>query len=102
MTENVVNPPINNDPMEKRNELFDHPSYMSSTSASTEQTYQYPLGCLNINERQEIPQVIMKTDHFSALSRQREPNIELLPSDSSKIDKPEDCATENENQLILL
>ena len=28
MTENVVNPPINNDPKEKRNELFDHPSYI--------------------------------------------------------------------------
>ena len=28
MTENDVNPPINNDPMEKRNELFDHPSYV--------------------------------------------------------------------------
>ena len=27
MTENYVNPPINNDPMEKRNEFIDHPSY---------------------------------------------------------------------------
>ena len=27
MTENDVNPPINNDPMEKRNEFIDHPSY---------------------------------------------------------------------------
>ena len=29
MTENDVNPPINNDPMEKRNEFIDHPSYKS-------------------------------------------------------------------------
>ena len=28
MTENNVNPPINNDPMEKRNEFIDHPSYV--------------------------------------------------------------------------
>ena len=28
MTENDVNPPINNDPMEKRNEFIDPPSYM--------------------------------------------------------------------------
>ena len=28
MTENDVNPPINNDPMEKRNEFIDHPSYI--------------------------------------------------------------------------
>ena len=28
MTENDVNPPINNDPMEKRNEFIDHPSYL--------------------------------------------------------------------------
>ena len=26
--ENDVNPPINNDPMEKRNEFIDHPSYL--------------------------------------------------------------------------
>ena len=32
MTENDVNPPINNDPMEKkkRNEFIDHPSYIVS------------------------------------------------------------------------
>ena len=30
MTENDVNLPINNDPMEKRNEFIDHPSYLSS------------------------------------------------------------------------
>ena len=29
MTENEVNPPINNDPMEKRNEFIDHPLYLS-------------------------------------------------------------------------
>ena len=29
MTEDDVNPPINNDAMEKRNEFIDHPSYMS-------------------------------------------------------------------------
>ena len=29
MTENDVNPPINNDPMEKRNEFIDHPSYIT-------------------------------------------------------------------------
>ena len=28
MTENDVNPPINNDPMEKRNEFIGHPSDM--------------------------------------------------------------------------
>ena len=28
MTENDVNPYINNDPMEKRNKFIDHPSYM--------------------------------------------------------------------------
>ena len=28
MTENGVNPSINNDPMEKRNEFIDHPSYI--------------------------------------------------------------------------
>ena len=28
MTENDVNPPINNDPMEKINEFIDHPSYV--------------------------------------------------------------------------
>ena len=28
MTENDVNPPINNDPMEKRNKFINHPSYM--------------------------------------------------------------------------
>ena len=28
MTENDVNPPITNDPMEKRNEFIDHPSYL--------------------------------------------------------------------------
>ena len=28
MTENDVNPPINNNPMEKRNEFIDHPSYV--------------------------------------------------------------------------
>ena len=28
MTENDVNPPINNDPVEKRNEFIDHPSYL--------------------------------------------------------------------------
>ena len=27
MTENDVNPPINNDPMEKRNKFIDHPLY---------------------------------------------------------------------------
>ena len=27
MTENDINPPINNDPMEKRNGFIDHPSY---------------------------------------------------------------------------
>ena len=31
MTENDVNPLINNDPMEKRNEFIDHPSYMHFT-----------------------------------------------------------------------
>ena len=31
MTENNVNPPINNDPMEKRNEFIDHPSYVAQT-----------------------------------------------------------------------
>ena len=30
MTEKDVNPPINNDPMEKRNEFIDHPSYVLS------------------------------------------------------------------------
>ena len=29
MRENDVNPPINNDPMEKRKEFIDHPSYLS-------------------------------------------------------------------------
>ena len=29
MTENDVNPPIHNDPMEKRNEFIDHPSYLN-------------------------------------------------------------------------
>ena len=29
MTENDVNPPINSDPMEKRNEFIDHPSYIA-------------------------------------------------------------------------
>ena len=28
MTENDVNPPINYDPMEKRNKFIDHPSYV--------------------------------------------------------------------------
>ena len=28
MTENDVNPHIDNDPMEKRNEFIDHPSYI--------------------------------------------------------------------------
>ena len=28
MTENDVNPHIDNDPMEKRNEFIDHPSYV--------------------------------------------------------------------------
>ena len=28
MTENDVNPPINNGPMEKRNKFVDHPSYI--------------------------------------------------------------------------
>ena len=27
MAENDVNPPLNNDPVEKRNEFIDHPSY---------------------------------------------------------------------------
>ena len=30
MTENEVNPSINNDPMEKRNEFIDHPSYIQA------------------------------------------------------------------------
>ena len=34
MTENDVNPPINNDPMEKRNEFIDHPSYNPSYSTN--------------------------------------------------------------------
>ena len=29
MTENDVNPLINNDPMDKRNEFIDHPSYLA-------------------------------------------------------------------------
>ena len=35
MTENDVNPPINNDPMEKRNEFIDHPSYLRDKSIGT-------------------------------------------------------------------
>ena len=34
MTENDVNPPINNDPMEKRNEFIDHPSYKDAEIAT--------------------------------------------------------------------
>ena len=44
MTENDVNPHINNDPMEKRNEFIDHPSYVFNLkrfmqSCETSQTY---------------------------------------------------------------
>ena len=34
LTENDVNPPINNDPMEKRNEFIDHPAYNSAYIAA--------------------------------------------------------------------
>ena len=36
MTENDVNPPINNDPMEKRNEFIDHPSYKLTYESSAQ------------------------------------------------------------------
>ena len=46
MTENDVNPPINDDPMEKRNEFIDHPLYIGAlfkTSALTAHISQFSI-----------------------------------------------------------
>ena len=42
MIENDVNPPINNDPMEKRNEFIDHPSYVRK--------WQQDVACIKPNK----------------------------------------------------
>ena len=49
MTENGVNPSINNDPMEKRNEFIDHPSYAHRMFCINNVSYRI----VQINEIQE-------------------------------------------------
>ena len=55
MTENDVNPPINNDPMEKRNEFIDHPSYFDKQQKKMMSiAYIYLILYLEINEPFDI------------------------------------------------
>ena len=55
MTENDVNPPINNDPMEKRNEFIDHPrTSINNRKKMMSIAYIYLILYLKINEQFDI------------------------------------------------
>ena len=53
MTENDVNPPINHDPMEKRNKFIDHPSYLQSDRQIKKKKNKFTFQMVELNDCSE-------------------------------------------------